>query len=139
MLNARSVPLRGLVLALAVSSFGPQQAEAALFNPETFTLDNGMQVLDSALAALSDTVIPGDVVFRLYDTYGFPVDLTNDIARERGLTLDLPGYEAAMAAQRARSQESGSFRVDYNEVLRLEGSTDFTGYDALAADGDREG
>ncbi|HEY6131980.1 MAG TPA: alanine--tRNA ligase, partial [Halioglobus sp.] len=99
------------------------------------TLDNGMQILEEALASLKGTEIPGELVFKLYDTYGFPTDLTNDIARERNLTLDLAGYEAAMAAQRARSQEGGSFKVDYNDVLTLEGSTEFTGYDSLAGEG----
>ena len=74
------------------------------------TLDKGMDILEQALASLGGNQIPGDVVFRLYDTFGFPVDLTNDIARERGLELDIEGYEAAMQAQRKRSQESGSFR-----------------------------
>jgi len=99
------------------------------------TLDNGMGILDAALADLEGTEIPGELVFRLYDTYGFPVDLTNDIARERKLTLDMPGYDAAMAQQRRRSQEAGAFDVDYNDALNLDGSTEFTGYDALAGAG----
>ncbi len=107
--------------------------KALLTEEEQFarTLDNGMQILEEALADITGTEIPGDVVFKLYDTYGFPTDLTNDIARERNLTLDIAGYEAAMAEQRLRSQESGSFKVDYNDVLKLEGSTEFTGYDSL--------
>ena len=92
------------------------------------TLDKGMDILEQALASLEGNQIPGDVVFRLYDTFGFPVDLTNDIARERGLELDIAGYEAAMQAQRKRSQESGSFQVDYNNVLNVEGETEFLGY-----------
>ena len=92
------------------------------------TLDKGMDILEQALASLEGSQIPGDVVFRLYDTFGFPVDLTNDIARERGLELDIEGYEAAMQAQRKRSQESGSFQVDYNNVLNVEGETEFLGY-----------
>ncbi len=92
------------------------------------TLDKGMQILEEALEAISGTQIPGDVVFKLYDTYGFPVDLTNDIARERGLTLDIEGYDAAMSQQRARSQEGGKFSVDYSKTISLEGKTDFTGY-----------
>ncbi|MCB1855102.1 MAG: alanine--tRNA ligase, partial [Halieaceae bacterium] len=79
--------------------------------------------------------IPGELVFKLYDTYGFPTDLTNDIARERGLSLDMAGYEEAMARQRSRSQESGSFKVDYNAVLTLEGSTEFTGYQGVTGQG----
>jgi alanyl-tRNA synthetase len=111
--------------------------KALLAEEEQFarTLDNGMQILEDALAGLKGSVIPGELVFKLYDTYGFPTDLTNDIARERKLTLDMAGYDAAMAAQRARSQEGGSFKVDYNDVLKLEGSTAFTGYDSLAGEG----
>ncbi len=111
--------------------------KALLTEEEQFarTLDNGMQILEEALAGIKGTEIPGDVVFKLYDTYGFPTDLTNDIARERNLTLDMAGYEAAMAEQRLRSQESGSFKVDYSNVLKLEGSTEFTGYDSLAGEG----
>ena len=92
------------------------------------TLDKGMDILEQALSSLEGNQIPGDVVFRLYDTFGFPVDLTNDIARERGLELDIEGYEAAMQAQRKRSQESGSFQVDYNNVVNVEGETEFLGY-----------
>ena len=92
------------------------------------TLDKGMDILEQALASLDGNQIPGDVVFRLYDTFGFPVDLTNDIARERGLELDIEGYEAEMQAQRKRSQEGGSFQVDYNNVINLAGETEFLGY-----------
>ena len=92
-----------------------------------------MQILEEALNKLDGKEIPGEVVFKLYDTYGFPTDLTNDIARERGLSLDMEGYTAAMAQQRSRSQESGSFKVDYNGALQLEGSTEFTGYDRWQA------
>lgn len=99
------------------------------------TLEQGMLILDEALAAMSGDVISGDVVFKLYDTYGFPVDLTNDIARERELGLDMPGYEAAMQAQRARSKEGGGFTVDYNSTLTLEGETTFTGYSDTAGTG----
>ncbi|MDG2410994.1 MAG: alanine--tRNA ligase [Halioglobus sp.] len=115
----------------------PQVEKALLLEEEQFerTLDNGMQILEEALERLDDKVIPGEVVFKLYDTYGFPTDLTNDIARERGLSLDMEGYSAAMAQQRSRSQESGSFKVDYNEALKLEGSTEFTGYENVAGDG----
>jgi alanyl-tRNA synthetase len=78
------------------------------------TLDKGIAVLEDALGKLSGTEVPGKIVFTLYDTYGFPVDLTADIARERGLTIDQEGYEAAMAEQRARARAAGSFKVDYN-------------------------
>lgn len=97
------------------------------------TLDNGMAILNEALADLTGSVIPGDLIFRLYDTYGFPVDLTNDIARERDLSLDLEGYEAAMAEQRRRSQESGSFKVDYSSTIALDGETVFLGYETTQA------
>jgi alanyl-tRNA synthetase len=109
------------------------------------TLDKGMTVLDAALAELKGNTIPGDVVFTLYDTYGFPIDLTNDIARERELSLDIEGYEEAMNAQRQRARAAGSFKVDYSQQLQLEGKTDFTGYEntqgfgtvvALVKDGD---
>ncbi len=115
-----------------------QQVEKALLAEEeqfAKTLDNGMQILDEALAGLGGSEIPGELVFKLYDTYGFPTDLTNDIARERGLSLDMAGYDVAMAAQRSRSQESGSFKVDYSSVLTLDGSTEFTGYDKLTDSG----
>ncbi len=114
------------------------QIEKALLGEEqqfAKTLDNGMAILEECLAGLQGDEIPGDVVFKLYDTYGFPVDLTGDIARERDLKLDMPGYEAAMAEQRSRSQEGGSFKVDYSNVLRLEGKTEFSGYDSLQGQG----
>jgi len=106
-------------------------AAALLAEEEQFarTLDNGMAILDEALASLEGSELPGDVIFRLYDTYGFPVDLTNDIARERNLTLDIAGYESAMETQRKRSQESGSFKIDYSDTLSVEGETTFVGYE----------
>ena len=115
----------------------PQVEKALLQEEEQFakTLDNGMAILEEALAELGGEEIPGEVVFKLYDTYGFPTDLTNDIARERGLSLDMEGYDLAMAAQRSRSQEGGSFKVDYNDVLKLDGSTLFTGYDSTIGSG----
>ncbi|MEP5567985.1 MAG: alanine--tRNA ligase [Halioglobus sp.] len=115
----------------------PQIEKALLTEEEQFakTLDNGMQILEEALAGLEGDEIPGDVVFKLYDTYGFPVDLTNDIARERELRLDIDGYDVAMAQQRTRSQEGGSFKVDYNDVLKLDGSTEFTGYENSQGEG----
>jgi alanyl-tRNA synthetase len=99
------------------------------------TLDNGIQILEEALADLHGSEIPGEMVFKLYDTYGFPTDLTNDIARERNLTLDMAGYDLAMAEQRSRSQDKGSFKVDYSNLLKLEGKTEFTGYDRLEGEG----
>ncbi len=95
------------------------------------TLEKGLAVLESALANLSGKEIPGDVVFALHDTYGFPTDLTNDIARERELTLDMDGYETLMAEQRARARAAGKFTVDYTDSIAVEGDTDFTGYKNL--------
>jgi len=95
------------------------------------TLDKGMKVLEQDISGLNGAVIPGETVFTLYDTYGFPVDLTNDIARERNLSLDYDGYEQAMEAQRERARASSKFGVDYNEGLDVEGHTSFTGYDNL--------
>ncbi len=123
-------------MGAAYPALAEQQAriEAALLGEEeqfAKTLDNGMGILEEALADLKGNEIPGDLVFKLYDTYGFPVDLTNDIARERDLTLDMAGYEAAMAEQRQRSQDAGGFTVDYNDALKLDGQTEFTGYDNL--------
>lgn len=110
--------------------------EAALAGEEeqfARTLDKGMAILDETLGELKGSVIPGEVIFRLYDTYGFPVDLTNDIARERDLTLDLEGYESEMEQQRRRSQEGGSFKVDYSTVVALDGETVFLGYETTSA------
>ena len=96
------------------------------------TLEQGMQILERDIAALSGQLIAGETIFRLYDTYGFPVDLTADIARERGLQLDMAGFEQAMAAQRARARAAGHFAIDYNDQLVVEGRTEFTGYEHLA-------
>ncbi|MGA7802661.1 MAG: alanine--tRNA ligase [Gammaproteobacteria bacterium] len=95
------------------------------------TLDQGMRILEEDIARLAGTVIPGATVFKLYDTYGFPVDLTADIARERNLTLDMAGFERQMAAQRERARAASQFGADYGGGLDLEGVTDFTGYDRL--------
>jgi len=106
------------------------------------TLDNGLGILEMELAGLEGGEIPGELVFRLYDSYGFPVDLTNDIARERGLTLDMPGYEAAMAEQRRRSQrvsvETIPSTAEFFAVTAVrvgEGGTEFIGYHTLTGDG----
>ncbi|MDE2305538.1 MAG: alanine--tRNA ligase [Gammaproteobacteria bacterium] len=99
------------------------------------TLATGMQLLDAATAKLSGTVIPGETVFKLYDTFGFPVDLTADIARERGLTIDQAGFEAAMEAQRERARAASKFGVDLTDSLKLDAATHFSGYDRLAGGG----
>ncbi len=95
------------------------------------TLDQGMKILEEGIASLSGTQIPGDMVFKLYDTYGFPVDLTADIARERELNIDLDGYEKAMDDQKKRARASSQFGIDYNEAISTDAVTTFTGYDHL--------
>ncbi len=99
------------------------------------TLDKGITVLEEALTKISGTEIPGQVVFTLYDTYGFPLDLTNDIAREKGLTIDVAGYDAAMTEQRNRARAAGSFKVDYTAAGLDLPATEFLGYNSLAEQG----
>jgi alanyl-tRNA synthetase len=99
------------------------------------TLAQGMALLDGAIAGLSGQQIPGETVFRLYDTFGFPVDLTNDIARERGLTIDEAGFEAAMEEQRARARAASKFGVDLRAGVLVEGQTEFKGYESERAPG----
>ncbi len=99
------------------------------------TLEQGLKLLEGELANLKGSVIPGEVVFKLYDTYGFPTDLTADIARERDLTIDEAGFETEMAAQRQRARDAGKFAIDYNSVVKVEGETQFDGYDATAGEG----
>ena len=111
-----------------------EQIERVLEKEEAqfaITLDKGMKLLGDVMASLEGTVIPGDAVFKLYDTYGFPVDLTGDVARENNLTIDEEGFEAAMNEQRARARAAGAFDVDYNDKLALDGETEFTGYEQL--------
>ncbi|MGB2045471.1 MAG: alanine--tRNA ligase [Porticoccaceae bacterium] len=95
------------------------------------TLDKGMGVLEAGLAELSGTVLPGELIFQLYDTFGFPTDLTNDVAREKGYSLDMAGYEKCMDEQRTRARSSSQFNLDYSDTIRVDGATDFCGYDAL--------
>ncbi|WP_026958531.1 alanine--tRNA ligase [Aliagarivorans taiwanensis] len=99
------------------------------------TLDRGLQILDEALSELDGKVIPGELVFKLYDTYGFPADLTGDLARERELSIDEAGFEAAMQAQRERAKQNSNFGVDYNANLVIDGETRFLGYTELDAKG----
>ncbi len=96
------------------------------------TLDQGMKILEADIANLSGKQIPGETVFKLYDTYGFPVDLTADIARERGLTIDEAGFEQAMEQQRERGRSASQFGVDYNAALQASASSEFTGYEHVA-------
>ena len=95
------------------------------------TLDKGMKLLNTAIASLDSKVLPGEVVFKLYDTFGFPVDLTTDIARENNIDIDEAGFDAAMDEQRNTARAAGKFGVDYTDKLDVTGSTDFTGYDHL--------
>jgi alanyl-tRNA synthetase len=95
------------------------------------TLDQGMDILESAIAGLDGKQLPGDVVFRLYDTYGFPVDLTADIARERGLTIDQGEFERQMAAQRDRARAASKFGSESDGRLETEAQSTFTGYELI--------
>jgi alanyl-tRNA synthetase len=98
------------------------------------TLEQGMRILEEDLAGLQGTVSPGATVFKLYDTYGFPGDLTADIARERGLTIDSAGFNAAMEAQRARARSASHFSADYSGDARVDECTVFTGYEQLVGE-----
>ncbi|MDA9918963.1 alanine--tRNA ligase [Porticoccaceae bacterium] len=98
------------------------------------TLDKGMGVLEAGLAELSGTVLPGELIFQLYDTFGFPTDLTNDVAREKGYSLDMDGYETCMEEQRNRARSASQFGLDYSDNIRVDGSTQFCGYETLEND-----
>ena len=99
------------------------------------TLDQGMQILNKAMSEMDGTVIPGEIAFKLYDTYGFPLDLTADIAREKKLTVDEAGFEKSMQAQRERARAASNFGVDYNADIDLNIKTQFHGYDSLDSSG----
>ncbi len=99
------------------------------------TLEQGLKILEQDLAELHGGAIPGEIIFKLYDTYGFPMDLTGDIARERGLTLDEEGFEREMDAQRKRARASSAFGMDYNALVNVEGETRFTGYQGTSGEG----
>ncbi|KUO24825.1 alanine--tRNA ligase [Vibrio cholerae] len=94
------------------------------------TLDRGMSILNDALDQLSGQVLDGETVFKLYDTYGFPADLTNDVARERGFSIDEASFEQAMEEQRQRAREAGQFGTDYNSLIKSATNTEFCGYTA---------
>jgi alanyl-tRNA synthetase len=132
-LTGALVELMGEAFPQLVSS--RKQIEKVLLQEEeqfAKTLDKGLRLLEQDIAELKGKEIPGETVFTLYDTYGFPVDLTNDIARERGLTLDYVGYEKAMEAQRERARAASKFGIDYNAAgITIEGETEFTGYDHI--------
>ena len=95
------------------------------------TLEQGMGLLETAIQGLKTKTIPGETIFKLYDTYGFPADLTNDIARERGLALDMVGFEREMDAQKNRARAASNFGADYGQDVAIESVTTFTGYDHL--------
>ncbi len=99
------------------------------------TLERGMAILDEALNALEGKELDGETVFKLYDTYGFPADLTNDVARERGYSIDEAGFAKAMEAQRQRAREAGQFGTDYNANLKINTPSNFTGYDDTKGQG----
>ncbi|PNL48120.1 alanine--tRNA ligase [Proteus mirabilis] len=93
------------------------------------TLERGLQLLDEELAQLTDDVLPGETAFRLYDTYGFPIDLTADVCRERNIKVDEKGFEIAMEEQRKRARESSGFGTDYNSLIKVDSRSEFSGYD----------
>jgi alanyl-tRNA synthetase len=99
------------------------------------TLEQGMDLLEKTIASLEDDTIPGEVAFRLYDTFGFPADLTADVARERGLALDMAGFDAAMEAQRNRGRSSGKFDAALGQRVHTEGKVQFTGYERVRDEG----
>ena len=111
--------------------------ERALKQEETRfadTLDNGLKILEHAIDEMSDKEIPGETVFQLYDTYGFPIDLTADIARERGLTLDFAGFEREMEAQRTRARSASQFAGGLSDQVNIDGETNFCGYEKTRED-----
>ncbi|WP_099141544.1 alanine--tRNA ligase [Xenorhabdus kozodoii] len=93
------------------------------------TLERGLQLLDEELATLSGDTLDGEIAFRLYDTYGFPIDLTADVCRERNIKVDETGFDTAMENQRRRARESSGFGTDYNELIKVDGRSDFCGYE----------
>lgn len=98
-------------------------------------LERGLALLDDELDKLSGDTLDGETAFRLYDTYGFPLDLTADVCRERNLRVNVAGFERAMAAQRKRARESSRFHMDYNKLLRVDNTTQFFGYEQLEHSG----
>ena len=111
-----------------------KHVENALKNEEeqfAKTLERGLALLDEELAKLQGDTLDGETVFRLYDTFGFPADLTADVCRERNLKIDEAGFETAMEQQRQRAREASGFGADYNNVIRIDAATDFKGYDHL--------
>ena len=99
------------------------------------TLERGLALLDEELAKLSGDTLDGETAFRLYDTYGFPVDLTADVCRERNIKVDEAGFEAAMEEQRRRARVASGFGADYNAMIRVDSASEFKGYDHLELNG----
>lgn len=100
------------------------------------TLDRGLALLENELAKLGDSKnLPGDIAFKLYDTYGFPADLTQDVVRDRGYVVDMDGFDKCMAEQKARAKSASTFGIDYNKELKITENTVFTGYDSLSSEG----
>lgn len=99
------------------------------------TLERGLALLDEELSKLKGDTLDGEIAFRLYDTYGFPVDLTADVCRERNIKVDEAGFEAAMEEQRRRARESSGFGADYNAMIRVDSASEFKGYDHLELNG----
>ncbi|OCG42970.1 alanine--tRNA ligase [Gilliamella sp. Bif1-4] len=99
------------------------------------TLERGLFLLDQELAKITGKVLPGDIAFKLYDTYGFPLDLTADVCREKNITIDEDGFNQCMEEQRKRARESSSFNVDYSNVIKLDDKTEFLGYQATESSG----
>lgn len=114
------------------------QVEQALKTEEeqfARTLERGLALLDEELAKLSGDTLDGETAFRLYDTYGFPVDLTADVCRERNIKVDEAGFDAAMEEQRRRAREASGFGADYNAMIRVDSASEFKGYDHLELNG----
>ncbi|MBO2642103.1 alanine--tRNA ligase [Shewanella algae] len=99
------------------------------------TLERGLGILDAALSELKGDTLDGETVFKLYDTYGFPMDLTADVCRERNIKVDEDGFDAAMAEQRSRAQAAGQFGADYNAGLKIDADSEFCGYSELSGNG----
>ena len=99
------------------------------------TLEQGLKILEQDLVGLKGKMIPGETLFKLYDTYGFPVDLTGDIARERGLSIDEAGFEREMEGQRERARSASAFGMDYNSLVKVDSDTRFLGYEGTSGSG----
>lgn len=132
--------LVGTLIAVMGSAADELQQQQALvekvlrLEEEQFarTLERGLALLDGALAELQGDVLDGETAFKLYDTYGFPLDLTADVCRERNITVDEAGFEKEMKAQRERAQAANNFGADYNSMIRVDGQTEFHGYTTTA-------